>query len=85
MDLDELEKLASSVADLKLLNSDKRLLRPKEIAEILDVRVERVYGWVPRYSLTKYLPNPQAQKNYLLDGDEVADALVDAGFGYLIK
>lgn len=81
VDMEELE----AIRDPNLLTSDKRLLRPKEIARILDVRIERVYGWVQRYSLTKYMPNPKARKNYYLDGDEVADALEDAGFGYLIK
>jgi transposase len=81
VDMEELE----AIRDPNLLTNDKRLLRPKEIARILDVRTERVYGWVQRYSLTKYCPNPKARKNYYLDGDEVADALEDAGFGYLIK
>jgi hypothetical protein len=81
VDIDELK----AQLDPKLLTEDKRLLRPKEIAEILDVKIERVYGWVARYELTKYCPNPKALKNYYLDGDEVADALVDAGFSYLIK
>jgi hypothetical protein len=81
VDIDELK----AQLDLQLLTNDKRLLRPKEIAEILDVRIDRVYGWVPRYGLTKYCPNPKAPNNYYLDGDEVADALEDAGFWYLLK
>jgi hypothetical protein len=85
VDVDELKKMASSASELKLLNSDKRLLRPKEISEILDVKIDRVYGWVTRYNLMKYCPNPKDPKNYFLDGDEVADALEDAGFWYLLK
>lgn len=81
VDIDELR----AQLDPQLLTEDKRLLRPKEIARILDVRIERVYSWVKRYKLTKYSPNPSGSKNYFLDGDEVADALEDAGLWYLIK
>lgn len=81
VDIDELK----AQLDPKLSTEDKRLLRPKEIAEILDVQVGRVYSWVTRYELTKYCPNPKARGNYYLDGDELADALEDAGLWYLIK
>lgn len=81
VDMDEL----GALRDPNLLTSDKRLLRPKEIARILDVKIERVYGWVKRYGLKRYLPNSNAPKNYFLDGDEVADLLEDLGLSYLIK
>jgi hypothetical protein len=85
VDLEELTRLRDRSSDPKLLTEDKRLLRPKEIAEILNVQVGRVYSWVARYELTKYCPNPKARGNYYLDGDELADALEDAGLWYLIK
>jgi hypothetical protein len=85
VDLEELTRLRDRSSDPKLLTEDKRLLRPKEIAKILDVKIDRVYRWVRIYGLKKYCPNPGAQKNYFLDGDEVADLLEDIGLGYLIK
>lgn len=87
LDIDEAAKLLRNRAesDLKLLHSDKRLLRPKEIAKILDVNLERVYSWVRRFELTKYHPEPAGQRDFFIDGDELADSMEDWGLGYLIK
>ena len=86
VDLDELRAIQrkSAEAELKLLNSDKRLLRPREISQILDVRHDRVHSWAKRYNLKKYYI-PGNSVEYFLDGDELADNLEDSGLGYLIK
>jgi hypothetical protein len=87
VDIDEARKLLRNAAeaDLKLLNSDKRLLRPREVAKILDVTIERVHGWAKRFNLRKYYPIAGVRGEYFLDGDELADNLEDSGMGYLIK
>lgn len=85
LDIDEAAKLLRNRAesDLKLLHSDKRLLRPQEVAGIIGVTVQRVYQWASRYELTKY---PTGSGTcYLLDGDELADALEENGLGHLVK
>ncbi len=87
VDIDEARKLLRNEAEdeLKLLNSDKRLLRPREVAKILDVRLERVYSWTKRFELQRYhLPNA-GKHEFFIDGDELADNLEDSGLGYLIK
>jgi hypothetical protein len=87
VDIDEARKLLrnGAEAELKLLNSDKRLLRPREVATILDVTIERVHGWAKRFNLRKYYPIAGVRGEYFLDGDELADNLEDSGMGYLIK
>lgn len=86
VDIDEAKLVPQnkSAADLKLLNSDKRLLRVSEIAKILDVREDRVRLWAKSFGLKKYYL-PTSPSYYFLDGDELADNLEDAGLGYLIK
>lgn len=85
VDLDEVRSIQRTELDeqLKRLHSDKRLLRPGEVSQMLDVRTERVYSWVKRFKLKKYYP--KAGTHYLIDGDELADNLEDAGLWYLIK
>ena len=85
VDIDEASKLLRNRAEeeLKLLNSDKRLLRPREISQILDVTMDRVYSWSKRFKLKKYYI--LGNHDYFLDGDELADNLEDSGLGYLIK
>lgn len=87
VDVDEARKLLrnQAEADLKLLNKDKRLLRPREVSKILDVKIERVYSWTRRFELKKYYPENSGQKDFFLDGDELADNLEDSGLGYLVK
>ena len=87
MDIDEAAKLLRNraEAELKLLNSDKRLLRPLEVAKILDVKKERVYYWIKKFELKKYHPANGGQKDFFIDGDELADNMEDWGLGYLIK
>jgi hypothetical protein len=87
VDIDEARKLLRNAAeaDLKLLNSDKRLLRPREVAKILDVTIERVHGWTKRFNLKKYYPENAGKHEYFIDGDELADNLEDSGLGYLVK
>ncbi len=87
VDIEEAFKLLRNraEADLKLLNNDKRLLRPREVAKILDVRLERVYSWTRRFKLKKYYPENAGKHEYFLDGDELADNLEDSGLGYLVK
>lgn len=87
VDIDEAVKLIRSKAEaeLKLLNSDKRLLRPREVSKILDVKIERVHAWSRRFNLKKYYPPLVKKYEYFIDGDELADNLEDSGLGYLIK
>lgn len=87
LDVDEAAKLLRNRAesDLKLLHSDKRLLRPREVSQILDVNMERVYSWVKRFELTKYYPESSGHREFFIDGDELADSMEDWGLGYLIK
>ncbi len=87
VDIDEARKLLrnEAEAELKLLNSDKRLLRPREVAKILDVTIERVHAWAKRFNLKKYYPENVGKHEYFIDGDELADNLEDSGMGYLIK
>lgn len=87
LDIEELQKLLrnGAEAELKLLNNDKRLLRPLEVAKILDVNIERVYSWSRRFNLKRYYPPNAGKHEYFIDGDELADNLEDSGLGYLIK
>jgi hypothetical protein len=85
VDIDEAKKLrrADREDQVKLLNSDKRLLRPAEVSKILEITENNVYQMVARYNLTKYPVGVSTL--YLIDGDELADALEDDGMGYLVK
>ena len=85
VDIDQVRLLRRADAEdqIKLLNSDKRLLRPQEVAKIVGVTVQRVYQWVARYELTKYKTG--SDTCYLVDGDELADALEANGLGHLVK
>jgi hypothetical protein len=87
VDVDAARKLLrnEAEAELKLLHSDKRLLRPREVSKILDVRHERVLSWTRRFNLKKYYPVAGVRGEYFIDGDELADNLEDSGMGYLIK
>lgn len=85
IDIDEAKKLRRIEREdqIKLLNKDKRLLRPAEVSKILEITENNVYQMVARYKLTKYPVGVSTL--YMIDGDELADALEDDGMGYLVK
>lgn len=85
VDIDQVRKLRRADAEeqIKLLNSDKRLLRPQEVSKIVGRSVHCVYQWVDRYQLKKYKTG--SDTCYLIDGDELADALESNGIWYSVK
>lgn len=81
VDLDEAIEIQRGADKTKEEHSDKRLLTAREISTILNTTPELVRSWVREFKLTKYYKTGSTH-SYYLDGDEVADALVDAGLGY---
>lgn len=75
--------LDEEAAKIKLLHSDKNLLRPADVARITRYDVGTVYRWVKSFELTKYRIGKTT--SYLLDGDEVADALEENGLAHLVR
>lgn len=85
IDVDQAKTLKRSSAEerLKLLNNDKNLLRPTDVARILNITLDNAYQMISRYNLKKYPVG--VSTFYMIDGDQLADALEDDGLGYLIK
>ncbi len=85
VDVDEIREAVTDGAmeALKRAHPDKRLLRPLEVARITGAKRDLVYQWIEMLQLKKYQIGKTRQ--YLLDGDEIADKLIQRGLGHWVK
>lgn len=74
----------ASTADMvRSMYPDLRLLTVREIANILNVETFTVRHYARRFALQKY--RHEGSQEFLLNGDELADAMEDNGLGYLVR
>lgn len=85
IDVDELlaKRPAGTQEALRRSNPDLRLLTVREIANILNVETFTVRHYARRFELKHYYYG--YSNEFLIDGDELADAMEDNGLGYLVR
>jgi|688.fasta_scaffold1048347_2 hypothetical protein len=85
VDVDEAKRMLQSVIEkeIKEEHADKRLLYPAEAARIMEVTTTHTLSLIRRFGVTKY--SLGYGNKFLIDGDELADALEANGLEYLVK
>jgi hypothetical protein len=68
----------NAIEKLKEDNPAANLLTAREIAKLTNRRVETISMYVNKFGLKKYKLNPKSS-HYLIDGEELADAMENAG------
>jgi hypothetical protein len=85
VDVDEAKRMLQPSMEqrIKEEHADKRLLYPAEAAKIMEVTTSYALFLIRRFGLTKYKLG--YGNTFLVDGDELADALEANGLEYLVK
>jgi hypothetical protein len=80
LDLDELQlKLfTNAIKNLEQQNPEAHLMTVREAAKRTNRKYETIAGYVKRFKLKKYYLY-EGTSHYLIDGEELADAMEDRG------
>lgn len=67
---EEIEKISKSL-ELLIENKDKQLISPEEVAEILDVTTQTIYGYIKK----GIIPASKVGRKLLINRSDIEDAL----------